>query len=64
MSTADAERIYRIPARTIRRWHAEGRITDPVTVQGRAMWNPDEIEQMVAHRAGRKRLARVERIAG
>ena len=58
ISTADAARIYRIPARTIRRWHTEGRITDPQRHGRRLMWNADEIDQLAAQRAGRARLRR------
>lgn len=59
ISTKDAEAIYDIPERTIRRWHAEGRITDPVAEKGRLLWNTDEIDQMAQLRHGRKRLRRV-----
>ena len=58
MSTADAERIYQIPARTIRRWHSEGRITAPVRDKGRLLWDAEQIDQMAALRTGRARLRR------
>lgn len=59
ISTADAEEIYGIPARTIRRWYTEGRVTQPEMVKGRLMWNHEEIIQMAGHRKGRQRLRRV-----
>lgn len=52
ITTADAARIYHIPARTIRRWHAEGRTTDPVFDRGKAMWLASEIDQLAAQRDG------------
>lgn len=63
ISTADAAKIYGIPARTIRRWHTEGRITDPVNDHGRYMWNAAEIDQMAALRHGRARLRRANIVA-
>jgi predicted site-specific integrase-resolvase len=47
VSTADAARIYRVPARTIRRWYTEGRITEPVRHQGRLFWDAEQIAQLV-----------------
>lgn len=64
ISTRDASRIYKIPERTIRRWHTEGRITDPEVVGGRLMWNHEEIVQMAAMRRGRTRLPRSPACAG
>lgn len=58
MSTADASRIYHIPARTIRRWHTEGRITAPVRDKGRLLWDAEQIDQLARLRAGRARLRR------
>lgn len=58
VSTKDAAKIYGIPERTIRRWHTEGRITDPAIDHGRYMWNAAEIDQMAALRRGRVRLRR------
>ena len=46
-----------IPARTIRRWHAEGRITDPEIDKGRYLWLETEIDQMRQLR-GASRLRR------
>jgi predicted site-specific integrase-resolvase len=54
ITTADAAAIYRIPARTIRRWHAEGRLTDPVTEHGRYLWNREEIDQLAQLRSGHR----------
>jgi predicted site-specific integrase-resolvase len=56
ISTADAALLYRIPARTLRRWHAEGRIT--VHREGRNLWwNLDELDQLAGQR-GEGRLPR------
>ncbi|WP_329520523.1 MerR family transcriptional regulator [Spirillospora sp. NBC_01491] len=63
ISTRDAARIYRIPARTIRRWHAEGRITEPEMRKGCAYWDAEEIEQMAELRTGRRRLPRAGQAA-
>ena len=52
ITTADASRLYGIPARTIRRWHAEGRITDPEIQHGRYLWLETEIDQMCQLRGG------------
>lgn len=59
ITTADAARIYKVPARTIRRWHAEGRTTEPVVIKGRLHWEAEEIDQLAALRKGRARLRRV-----
>ena len=59
ITTADAARIYKVPARTIRRWHTEGRTTDPVAIKGRLHWDAGEIDQLAALRSGRARLRRV-----
>lgn len=64
MTTRDAAKIYGVPGRTIRRWHAEGRLTDPVKRQGRLLWNPDEIEQLASLRKGTTRLARAPACTG
>ncbi|MDF5758597.1 helix-turn-helix domain-containing protein [Spongiactinospora sp. TRM90649] len=56
ISTADAARIYRIPARTIRRWHSEGRLT--ATRDGkRLLWSCAELDQLADLR-GASRLPR------
>jgi len=57
ITTSDAEAIYGIPARTIRRWHTEGRITDPEVDKGKLMWLETEIDQMRQLR-GKTRLRR------
>lgn len=62
ITTADAEAIYGIPARTIRRWHAEGRITDPLVDKGRYLWLETEIDQMCQLR-GVSRLPRSRSMA-
>lgn len=55
ISTAQAERQYGIPARTIRRWHAEQRLTDPER-RGRTLWwDVLEIDQLAAWRRGREK---------
>ena len=55
ISTGQAASHYGIPARTIRRWHAEGRLTDPER-RGRALWwNVLEIDQLAEWR--RERMA-------
>lgn len=53
ISTADAALLYRIPARTLRRWHQEGRIT--VQRDGRnLLWSCAELDQLADQReAGR-----------
>lgn len=53
ISTADAAQLYRIPARTLRRWHQEGRIT--VHRDGRNLWwDCNELDQLAEQRgAGR-----------
>lgn len=54
ISTQQAARQYDIPERTIRRWHTEGRLTDPQR-RGRALWwNILEIDQLAAWRRERK----------
>ena len=58
ISTKDAAKIYGIPERTIRRWHTEGRLTDPERDGHRLLWNVDEIDQMAQLRHGRMRLRR------
>jgi hypothetical protein len=63
ISTADAAKLYGIPARTIRRWHDEGRITGPAINHGRYMWNAEEIDQMARLRHGRARLRRANIVA-
>ncbi|WP_214103222.1 MerR family transcriptional regulator [Acrocarpospora catenulata] len=55
ISTAAASRLYGIPARTIRRWHAEGRITGPEVDKGRHLWLQSEIDQLAQLR-GTSRL--------
>ena len=55
ITTADAARIYHIPARTIRRWHTEGRTTDPLVIKGKLWWLREEIDQL-AHLRGGSRL--------
>ncbi len=59
ITTADAARIYKVPARTIRRWCDEGRITEPIAIKGRLHWDAGEIDQLAALRKGRVRLRRV-----
>jgi transposase len=55
ISTEQAAREYGIPARTIRRWHAEGRLCDPER-RGRALWwDVLEIDQLAEWR--RERMA-------
>jgi transposase len=55
ISTAQAARKYKIPARTIRRWHAEGRLCDPQR-RGRTLWwDVMEIDQLAEWR--RERMA-------
>lgn len=54
ISTEQAARKYEIPARTIRRWHAEGRLTDPQK-RGRTLWwSVLEIDQLAEWRRERK----------
>lgn len=55
ITTADASRLYGIPARTIRRWHTEGRITDPEIRHGKHWWLHSEIDQLAQLR-GTSRL--------
>lgn len=51
ISTADAALLYRIPARTLRRWHTEGRIT--VHRDGRnLLWDCAELDQLTEQRGG------------
>jgi hypothetical protein len=57
MTTKEITELYGIPARTLRRWHAEGRMTDPIVERGRFLWSLDEIDQLSALR-GRGRLPR------
>jgi predicted site-specific integrase-resolvase len=57
ITTRDAEALYGIPARTIRRWYTEGRLTDPVIDKGRYLWMQTEIDQMHQLR-GASRLRR------
>jgi predicted site-specific integrase-resolvase len=57
ISTGDAEATYGIPARTLRRWRQEGRITEPVTKNGQKWWLLSEIDQLAQLR-GRNRLPR------
>ncbi|MEV0149087.1 MULTISPECIES: MerR family transcriptional regulator [unclassified Nonomuraea] len=54
ITTGDAAAIYCIPARTIRRWHAEGRLTDPLVDRGRYLWNRGEIDQLARLRSGHR----------
>jgi hypothetical protein len=61
ITTSDAARIYHIPARTIRRWHTEGRTTDPVVVKGKLWWLQEEIDQL-AHQRGASRLRATPRM--
>lgn len=50
ITTAEAADIYHIPARTLRRWANEGRLT--TTRQGRTiLLNPDELDQLSDLRA-------------
>lgn len=58
ITTADAASCYGIPARTIRRWHTEGRITDPEVRDGKHWWLLSEIDQMAELRGG-SRLRKV-----
>lgn len=53
ISTARAARHYGIPARTIRRWHAEGRLTDPQKRGHTLWWNVMELDQLAEWRRGR-----------
>lgn len=54
ISTRQAARDYGIPERTIRRWHAEGRLTDPQK-RGRTLWwSVLEIDQLAEWRRERK----------
>lgn len=51
ITTADASIIYNIPARTLRRWHTEGRIT--AHRDGRNYtWDCAELDQLADQRAG------------
>jgi transposase len=60
ISTRQASREYGIPERTIRRWHAEGRLCDPER-RGRTLWwDVMEIDQLAEWRRERQR----ERVAG
>ncbi|MGI5288043.1 helix-turn-helix domain-containing protein [Nonomuraea polychroma] len=53
ISTADAAVIYHIPARTLRRWVNEGRLTSQR--QGRAILvNCDELDQLADLRDGHR----------
>jgi DNA-binding transcriptional MerR regulator len=54
ISTADASAAYRIPARTIRRWHTEGRLTDPQIERGKYLWDRNEIDQLAQQRNGHR----------
>ncbi|MFI6296723.1 hypothetical protein ACIBEJ_34395 [Nonomuraea sp. NPDC050790] len=57
ISTAEAAYMYKIPARTLRRWHAEGRIT--VERDGRnLLWSRTELDQLTKLR-GNTRLPRM-----
>ncbi|WP_157251106.1 helix-turn-helix domain-containing protein [Nonomuraea typhae] len=53
LTTTDAQRIYDIPARTIRRWIHEGRLTHQR--DGRTILvSCDELDQLADIRAGRR----------
>lgn len=62
ISTKDAESIYGIPERTIRRWHAEGRMTDPEHDGHKLMWDADEIDQLARWRHDRTSLRNRTRV--
>jgi excisionase family DNA binding protein len=56
VTTTEASRIYRIPARTLQRWTAEGRLTS--TRRGRSiLLSCDELDQLTELR-GDGRLPR------
>lgn len=45
LPTKDAARVYRVPERTLRRWHTEGRIT--ARRRGRCwLWDAFEVEEL------------------
>lgn len=49
ITTSDAAAIYHIPARTLRNWHAAGRIT--AERRGRALlWDCAELDQLTGQR--------------
>lgn len=53
LTTADASNVYGIPARTIRRWAQEGRLT--VIYEGGRNWYRDtEIVELIRLRATRR----------
>lgn len=56
ITTKDAEKIYGIPERTIRRWHAEGRMTAPERDGHKLMWLASEIDQLAQWRHERMSL--------
>ncbi|MEV0993432.1 helix-turn-helix domain-containing protein [Nonomuraea sp. NPDC050202] len=61
ITTSDAARIYRIPARTLQRWVNEGRLTSER--RGRAiLLSCDELDQLAALR-GTARLPATPRMA-
>lgn len=57
ITTADAAHAYDIPERTIRRWHAEGRTTEPLVHGNKLWWLRNEIDQL-AHQRKNTRLPR------
>ena len=52
ITTSAASSLYGIPPRTIRRWHAEGRLTNPETDGKRLLWLQGEIDQLAELRGG------------
>lgn len=53
ISTKQASKHYGIPQRTIRRWHAEGRMCAPERRGHALWWNIAEIDQLAAWRRER-----------
>ncbi|HEX6938402.1 MAG TPA: helix-turn-helix domain-containing protein [Longimicrobiales bacterium] len=54
VTTAEAARLFNVPERTIRRWHAEGRLPEPAR-RGRAyLWDVLAVARAVEERRERK----------
>lgn len=47
-TTRVASQTYRIPAGTIRRWHAEGRLINHGSGR-RALWSPSALSELCTH---------------
>lgn len=52
ITTSDVTANYGIPARTLRRWREQGRITDPTIKDGKLWWLLSEIDQLAELRGG------------